>query len=150
MDDGPALPSHFQALLKLDFPRVKHIHARLRSTATNYVQRKIFCICSPAVNLTHLNVGVDSGPTQDESDSNMKADSDGGGGIGDTPSPVRGIPTLQHANLMFAKNRQGEGLPSKAEEVEFMAEGLWEIFPEMESLTVPCVGTVVVGGGSRE
>lgn len=131
----PALPSHFQALLRLDFPLVKHIHARLRSTATNYVQRfmdrcpglttltlerwtcpvsKIFCICSSAMKFTHLNVGVDSGPTQDESDSNMEAGSDGGGGIGDTTSPVRGIPTLQHANLMFAKNRQGEGLTSKA------------------------------------
>lgn len=120
----PALPSRFRALLKLDFPRVKHIHAQLRNTATNYVQRfidqcpdlktlsierwtcpvsKIFCICSAARNLTHLNVSVESRPTQDESDSNMEGDSNRDGNIDYSTSLVRGIPTLQYASRKTAK-----------------------------------------------
>ncbi|KAH0419498.1 hypothetical protein CcaCcLH18_14367 [Colletotrichum camelliae] len=59
-------------------------------------------------------MSVESGPTQDESNSDMEGDSDGDGNIDSSTSPVRGIPTLQYANLMFAKNRQGQGLTSKA------------------------------------
>ncbi|KAF3805849.1 hypothetical protein GCG54_00015409 [Colletotrichum gloeosporioides] len=65
-----------------------------------------------AGNLTYLNVSVDSGPTRDESDSDM--DSEWDGNSGDDTGLSRGIPTLQPASLIFAKNRQGEGLTPRA------------------------------------
>ncbi|KAH0419409.1 hypothetical protein CcaCcLH18_14381 [Colletotrichum camelliae] len=140
----------------MDFPRVKHIHARLRNTATNYVQRfinrcpdlktlsierwtcpasKIFCLCSAAGNLTHLNVSVESGPAQDESDSDIEGDSNRDSNIGSITSLVRGIPTLQYANLMFTKNRQGQGLTSKAALTHDEVNGM-PYFPRLERLEI--------------
>ncbi|KAF4474843.1 hypothetical protein CGGC5_v005919 [Colletotrichum fructicola Nara gc5] len=66
------------------------------------------------------------------------------------PRVVLGLGRPRLRKLALGNVITGQGRVAEAEEVEFMAEGLWEIFPEMESLTVPCVGTVVVGGGSRE
>lgn len=66
------------------------------------------------------------------------------------PHVVLGLGRPRLRTLALGNVITGEGRIARAKKVTFMAEGLWEIFPEMESLTVPCAGTAAVGGGSRE
>ncbi|KAF4881403.1 hypothetical protein CGCFRS4_v015593 [Colletotrichum fructicola] len=132
--NSPAPPVRFLVLMEIDFLRIEHLHAQLRNTATHCVQQSInqcpgltsltierwtfyvrntFFIASAAGNFTHLNVSVDSRPTREKSDSEM--DCDGDGDIGDDVGLDRGIPTLQHANVIFAKKKhQDEGLTPRA------------------------------------